>query len=259
MEIIRRTWFKQALNIYRLVQVTANKTPHRILNVPQNHLPKATPSFQVQQIRHYAKGKDKKKDVKKPGKVEINEDFLRKYISYDGHVSNLEKHLVTMKDEYIKNLSLRSTTGSIETLLVHVDGKDVELQELAQIVRKNPKTIIVNMINFPQTIPNVLQAIKKSGMNLNPQQDGTTLFIPIPKVTKEHRENLAKNAKTLYVKCRDGIKESQNQMVKKLKKQDKVPEDDLHMCQTQLTALSEKFIEQAEKMLDAKSKELLGD
>lgn len=258
MHFLRRNLLNQALSIYRFVHFTANKTPRQILNFPQNHLNPKVTTFQIQAIRHYAKGKDKKKEVKKPGKVEINEDFLRKYISYDVHVSNLEKHLVTMKEEYIKNLSLRSTTGSMETLLVNVDGKDIELQELAQIVRKNPKTIIVNMINFPQTIPNVLQAIKKSGMNLNPQQDGTTLFIPIPKVTKEHRENLAKNAKTLYIKCRDSIKESQNLMVKKLKKQDKVPEDDLHMCQNQLTALSEKFIEQADKLLDAKSKELLG-
>jgi ribosome recycling factor len=36
------------------------------------------------------------------------------------------------------------------------------------------------MSSFPQAIPNVLQAIQVSGMNLNPQQDGTTIFIPVP-------------------------------------------------------------------------------
>ena len=62
-----------------------------------------------------------------------------------------------------------------------LEGKEYELQELAQIVRKNPKTIVINMSIFPQAIPAALQAIQKSGLNLNPQQDGTTLFIPIPK------------------------------------------------------------------------------
>lgn len=61
------------------------------------------------------------------------------------------------------------------------EGKEYQLQELAQIVRKNPKTIIINMAAFPQVIPAALQSIEKSGMNLNPQQDGTALFIPIPK------------------------------------------------------------------------------
>lgn len=64
---------------------------------------------------------------------------------------------------------------------VGLDGKDHTLQELAQIVRKNPKTIVVNMSVFPQAIPAALKAIEKSGMNLNPQQDGTTIFIPVPK------------------------------------------------------------------------------
>lgn len=66
-------------------------------------------------------------------------------------------------------------------LPVEFDGKEHTLQEIAQIIRKDQKTIVVNMSVFPQAIPSVLKAILKSGMNLNPQQDGTTLFIPIPK------------------------------------------------------------------------------
>jgi ribosome recycling factor len=83
---------------------------------------------------------------------------------------------------YIINfVILFQITGSIETLPVSLEGKEYELQELAQIVRKNPKTIVINMSSFPQAIPAALQSISKSGMNLNPQQDGTTLFIPVPK------------------------------------------------------------------------------
>lgn len=72
-------------------------------------------------------------------------------------------------------------SGAIDSLKVSLDGKDYTLQELAQIVRKNPKTIVLNMAVFPQAIPAVIQALQKSGMNLNPQQDGTSLFIPVPK------------------------------------------------------------------------------
>jgi ribosome recycling factor len=73
------------------------------------------------------------------------------------------------------------SAGSIEGLPIEFDGKMHTLQELAQIVRKNPKMLVVNMSVFPQAIPAALKAIEKSGMNLNPQQDGTTLYIPVPK------------------------------------------------------------------------------
>lgn len=260
MDLIRRKCYQQSLLLCRLLatRVHVSRNLASVQNLIRNDQTLKPILTQILPVRNYAKGKDKKKDSKKPVKVEINEEFLRNYINYDQVAASMQKSLETMKDEYIKNLSLRSTTGSIESLLVNVDGKEHELQELAQIVRKNPKTIVVNMINFPQTIPDVLQAIRKSGMNLNPQQDGTTLFIPVPKVTKEHREGLAKNAKTLFIKCRDTIKETQNTAVKKLKKKEKVPEDEMHMCVAQIGAMSEKFTAQAEKLLETKQNELLG-
>lgn len=208
--------------------------------------------------RFYAKGKDKKKDKISKGKVEINESQMKEFVDLDQLNNQMQKHLQGLKDEFVKNLSLRSTSGAIETLTVIVEGKEHELQELAQISRKNPKTVIVNMIAFPQTIPDVLKAIEKSGMNLNPQQDGTTLFIPIPKVTKEHRENLSKNAKTLFIKCRDNIKDVQNSQIKKLKRKDDLPKDDIFTIQNQITALANKYISEGEKMLASKQNELSG-
>lgn len=183
----------------------------------------------------YAKNKDKKKEKgKKAAKVEVNESQLREIVNYDAINSQMQKAVMQMKDDFIKHLSLRSTTGSIDTLRITVDGTEHELQELAQISRKNPKTIVINMIAFPQTIPDVLKAFEKSGMNLNPQQDGTTLFVPIPKVTKEHRENLSKNAKKLFIKYRDAIKEIQNVSIKKMKKQTDISKDDMFAVQNQL-------------------------
>ncbi|XP_046588950.1 guanine nucleotide-binding protein-like 1 isoform X3 [Neodiprion lecontei] len=84
------------------------------------------------------------------------------------------------KDNYSKNLTLRSSVGSIEQIPIPWESKEYELQELSQVVRK-PKTLIIDVSAFPQVIPNIIQALAKSGMNLNPQQDGTTLFVPIPK------------------------------------------------------------------------------
>lgn len=228
---------------------TAKCSPH-ILQEPSGILLSAQ--------RFYAKGKDKKKDKTSKGKVEINENQLKEFINLEQLNGQMQKHLQGLKEDFVKNLSLRSTSGAIETLKVTVDGSEHELQELAQISRKNPKTVIINMIAFPQTIPDVLKSIEKSGMNLNPQQDGTTLFIPIPKVTKEHRENLSKSAKTLFVKCRDNIKDVQNTQIKKLKRKDDLSKDDIFVIQNQVTALADKYIAEGEKILATKQNELTG-
>lgn len=217
----------------------------------------APQAISVQIVRNYSKGKDKKKESKNPTKVFINEEQLASVINVDNLKTQMEKCMTLMKDDFMKNLSLRSTTGAIETLKVSADGKDYELQEIGQIIRKNPKTIVINLIGFPQLIPNVLQALSKSGMNLNPQQDGTTVFIPVPKVTKEHREMLAKNAKAIFIKCRDGIKDVQNDFIKKVKRKADISADLNHQVQGQIVAIGQNYIIEAEKLLAHKQHELL--
>jgi ribosome recycling factor len=208
-------------------------------------------------VRNFAKSKDKKKDSKNPTKIQINEDQLANIINVNNLKSQMLNSITIMKNEFAKNLSLRSTTGAVETLRVSAEGKDYELQEIGQIIRKNPKTIVINMIGFPQLIPFVLQALEKSGMNLNPQQDGTTIFLPVPKVTKEHREMLFKNAKALFIKCRDGIKDTQNDYVKKVKRKADLSVDENHQIQMQIIAMGDKHVAEAEKLLQAKQTELL--
>ncbi|XP_063702048.1 ribosome-recycling factor, mitochondrial [Culicoides brevitarsis] len=260
MDQIRRKFIQNSIFLWRIraSQVNFSRNFANLSFLREN--PRfQVPSLQILPARNYAKDRGgNKKDRKNATKVKPNPDFLNTYVNYDQIVGAMQKSLDTMKDEFIRNLSLRSTTGAIEQLLVKVEGDEHELQEIAVIVRKDPKTIVVNMINFPQMIPDVLQALRKSGMNLNPQQDGTTLFIPVPKVTKEHRESLAKNAKALFIKCRDAIKEIQNNAVKKLKKKEKVPIDEMHMCIAQLETVRDNFIAEAEKLLETKRVELIG-
>jgi ribosome recycling factor len=71
--------------------------------------------------------------------------------------------------------------GSIENLKIDHEGETYTLQEIAQIGKKGSQLLVVNLSGFPTLMRDVLKAINDSGMGLNPQQDGTKIFIPIPK------------------------------------------------------------------------------
>lgn len=131
----------------------------------------------------------------------INENEIAEVVNVVRMKDDLQKLLDTLKADYVKNLTIHSTagnlksfplfqgivliscpnSGSIENLPVEFEGETFTLQELAQIGRKGHQMLVINVSSFPQAIKSVLKAIQDSGMGLNPQQDGTTLFIPIPK------------------------------------------------------------------------------
>ena len=136
-------------------------------------------SFSTTNLCH-AKGKDRGKEKKKPKATKLDLRTLGEVFDVDDLTAQMNQAIENMKSDFIKNLTVRSTTGSFEQIPVKIDDKDYQLQELAQIARK-PKLIVLNMSAFPTAIPHVLKAIERSGLNINPQQDGTTLFCPIPK------------------------------------------------------------------------------
>ncbi|KAL2718531.1 hypothetical protein V1478_012407 [Vespula squamosa] len=206
-----------------------------------------------------AKSKDRGKDKKKSA-TNKNIDFreMEDVISVEKLTSQLEKTMDRLKENYIKNVSLRSAAGAIEELPVTLDGTQYLLQELVQITRTS-KLVTLNASAFPQYIPNIIQVLSKNQMNLNPQQDGTIIYIPIPKVTKEYRENLSKSAKSFFIRCRDDIKDIRTQYVKKVKNVDKLPHDISLRVQGYIEVFTSQYIEKAEKILETKQKELKGD
>nr|CAG4642809.1 EOG090X0DUK [Evadne anonyx] len=194
----------------------------------------------------------------KKAAVQINEDEIQELVNFDRFKSELERSLDQLKADYVKNLSLRSNLGSIENLPIDFEGDMYSLQELAQITKKGPQLLVVNISSFPTAAPSVVKAINESGMGLNPQQDGTKVFIQIPKVTKEHREHLAKSAKLMFQKFKDHARDVQNKYIREVKKKEKEVSADLaYSVQQQIQSYNEQITNQGENIMLAKQKELL--
>lgn len=221
----------------------------------------------VNQCRYYAKGKKEKKDKEnkkdKGGKksskprIEVSQEELNRIINFSKYQQQMQLQLDTLKSEYIEQLSIRSSTGALDRILVETADGKFPLIQLAQVVQKNPNLLIVNCTISPQYIGDVKKAIADSGMNLNPQQDGTTLFIPIPKVTREHREMLAKNAKTLCDKSKDKLRDIHNRYLKDLKKQKDESKDLIHNVQETLQAAFNDYTQAADTLMVTKQKDLV--
>lgn len=62
------------------------------------------------------------------------------------------------------------------------------------------------------------KAIREAGLNLNPISDGKNLKVPIPKPTKEHRDNMVKIANKAAEQAKTRIRSVRHDGMKDLKK-----------------------------------------
>lgn len=73
------------------------------------------------------------------------------------------------------------------------------MSKLGRVSMLNPQVVSVNFTENPAALKPAKLAIEKSNLEVSPQQDGLSLFMHIPKLTRERRERLAASAKkTLF-------------------------------------------------------------
>ncbi|XP_023557328.1 ribosome-recycling factor, mitochondrial isoform X2 [Octodon degus] len=159
----------------------------------------------------------------------------------------------------IRSFATKKAKGSFDHItVVTTDGK-LALNQISQITMKSPQLILVNMASFPECTAAAIKAIRESGMNLNPEVEGTLIRVPIPKVTREHREMLVKLAKQNTNKAKDSLRRVRTDAMNKLKKsKDKTSEDTIRLIEKQISQMADDTVAELDRHLAVKTKELLG-
>lgn len=124
------------------------------------------------------KSKDKLKEKKRMVHVDLNE--IAEFVKIERMMSQFDGAIESFKEQMINHLGVRTRMGAIEGLSVKFEDEEYALEEIVEISRK-PNMVVLNVSAFPQIIPNILDVLTKSRMNLNPQQEGTTIYIMLPK------------------------------------------------------------------------------
>nr|XP_004662825.1 ribosome-recycling factor, mitochondrial isoform X1 [Jaculus jaculus]XP_045016765.1 ribosome-recycling factor, mitochondrial isoform X1 [Jaculus jaculus]XP_045016772.1 ribosome-recycling factor, mitochondrial isoform X1 [Jaculus jaculus]XP_045016778.1 ribosome-recycling factor, mitochondrial isoform X1 [Jaculus jaculus] len=211
-------------------------------------------------IRHFATKKAKAKlKGHSQTRVNINTALVEDIINLEELDEEMKSVMDALKDNFNKTLNIRTSPGSLDNItVVTADGK-LALNQIGQISMKSPQLILVNMASFPECTAAAIKAIRESGMNLNPEVEGTLIRVPIPKVTREHREMLVKLAKQSTNKAKDSLRRVRANAMNKLKKsKDNTSEDTIRLIEKQISQMADDTVAELDRHLAVKTKELLG-
>ncbi|XP_041095641.1 ribosome-recycling factor, mitochondrial-like isoform X1 [Polyodon spathula] len=222
----------------------------------------------LSQSRHLATKKNKAKGKGQPqARLSINSALVEDIINLEEVKEEMNAVIENLKEDYSRNLSIRTSPGALDHITVTTKDGKFPLNQLAQISMKSPQLILVNLTSFPEATAAATKAIRESGMNLNPEVDGALVRVPIPKVTREHREKLAKLAKQFTNKAKESLRKVRTNAVNQAKRsKDTVSEDTIKLIEKQVKDGAWFMIQQMvdgvaadmDKQLTTKTKELLG-
>jgi ribosome recycling factor len=104
------------------------------------------------------------------------------------------------------------------------------------------------------------KAIQKSDLGVNPMSDGKIIRLSFPKLTEERRKELTKLGNKMLENTRvamRNVRRDINEKLKKLEKDKKLSQDDLHKDQDEVQKITDRYIDMAEKAYSEKETEIL--
>lgn len=178
---------------------------------------------------------------------------------YEDAQSRMEKAVAALKRDLATLRAGRATPSLLDKITVDYYGSSMPINQLANISVPEPRLLVIQPWD-KKAVAEIERALLKSDLGLTPNSDGSVIRLSIPQLTEERRKELVKvvrkKAEESRVAIRN-IRRDANDELKKLEKNGELTEDDQRKAQDEVQKLTDKFIEEVEKILAAKEKEIM--
>lgn len=177
----------------------------------------------------------------------------------NGAETRMKKSLEALKNELSKLRTGRAHTGLMEHITVEYYGSPVPLSQVAQVAVEDARTLTVTP--WDRTMVQAIEkAIMTSDLGLNPATSGTVIRVPMPALTEQRRKEMIKvvhkEGEAAKVAVRN-IRRDSNGELKNLLKAKTISEDDERGAEETIQKLTDKYIVEIDKVVEAKEKDMM--
>ncbi len=171
----------------------------------------------------------------------------------------MAKSVEALKREYSRLRTGRASVSLLDGIRVSYYDTPTPLNQMASLAVPEPRLIVVQPWD-KTALGDIEKAILKSELGLTPMNDGKVIRIAIPSLTEERRKELVKVVRKMAEENKvaiRNIRRDANEMLKDLKKEKEITEDDLYRSQEEVQKITDQFISQVDEVCTAKEKEIL--
>ena len=172
--------------------------------------------------------------------------------------SKMDKSIQSLKKDITTLRTGRANTNMLDMIKVDVYGQLMPVDQIATVSVPESRLISIQVWDKANT-PLIESAIQKSDLGINPQTDGQIIRLRIPDLTEERRKDLIKVLKNIGEKGKIAIRNIRREANEELKKKLKdkiISEDDNKSFEKNIQKLTDLNIENIEKILTEKEKEI---
>jgi ribosome recycling factor len=169
------------------------------------------------------------------------------------------KSIESLKSDLTKLRTGRAHTSLLDHITVDYYGVETPLNQVATVTVAEARMLSVTPWE-KNMVPAVEKAIISSDLGLNPATSGTVIRVPLPPLTEERRKDMIKvvrhEGENAKIAIRN-IRRDANGDFKDLLKEKEITEDEERQAEDAIQKLTDKYVAEVDKLLEAKEKDLM--
>ncbi len=169
------------------------------------------------------------------------------------------KSFEALKSDFTTIRAGRANPHILDKLRVDYYGSPTPLQQVANI--SVPEARMIQIQPWESSlIKDIEKAILVSDLGLTPNNDGKTIRLIFPELTEDRRKELSKDIKkkgeNAKVAVRN-VRRDANDLFKKQNKASEISDDELKNLEDEVQKLTDKYINEIDKAVEEKTKEIM--
>jgi ribosome recycling factor len=173
----------------------------------------------------------------------------------------MEKAVEHLKSTFLGVRTGRAHPALVEEIKVDYYGAATPIKQMGSVSLPEPRQIVITPYDR-SALKAIEKAIQASPLGINPRNDGESVRLTLPELTRERRIELSKLVNKYAEEARVAARNIRREAVDAFKKREKdgeISEDDLKKIQKEIQDLTDETIRKIDGALQEKEKEILND
>ena len=192
-------------------------------------------------------------------KIKFDKRKEEKIMDFNEIESKMDKTISVFEQNLSEVRAGRANPAILNKVSVEYYGTPTPINQVAGISVPEARLIVIQPWDA-SILKEIEKAILASDIGINPNNDGKVIRLAFPELNEERRKELVKDIKKLAEECKVAIRNSRRDgmdLAKKLQKDGEMTEDELKSAENKIQELTDKSIEEIDKLLDSKEKEIM--
>lgn len=180
-------------------------------------------------------------------------------MDYTNLKEKMEKVINTYSERLSEIRAGRANPAILNKIRIDYYGTQTPINQVAAVSVPEARLIVIQPWDV-SVLKEIEKAILTSDIGINPNNDGKVIRLSFPELTEERRKEIVKDVKKMAEEAKVAVRNVRREGIDKFKADQKagdITEDDLKNAENEIQKLTDKYVEEADKIAEKKEKEVM--